>query len=413
MKQLLLALLALLVAIQTNGQDVESYNLNVGINVAQKKLHVEGYLKIDFGGRDSICLTLWKNTTISTIRSKKARIGYRFDTAAPSPILYIPHGGRLTLTKPATGKSEQQVFVCYDCDMKSMNGWGSTFSEEWVELNFYCAWFPLKGFCKSFTTTIVVDDGYNVSGSGVVSKKGRKWTMKQPWPSFDNVIVASKELKAKSIDDNGRHIEVDYCNVSDSGIDSTMVECRYMFNLFSQLFGAKDSAYFKLVLAPYGQGGGYSRKNFVAWRSNRLDFNTRTGLSHEIGHFWWNSANTTTWEDWLNESFANYCMLIYIKERVGLRVFNLNIDFFRKQSQNTPPIWGLSRDNPQAQVVLYQKGALILYELSQKVGEEKFFGLLRVASAGKIRTTDEFLLLVEKTLSRDVRDWLVDKLKAA
>jgi len=54
-----------------------------------------------------------------------------------------------------------------------------------------------------------------------------------------------------------------------------------------------------------------------------------------------------------------------------------------------------------------------LYDLSQKVGEAKFFQFLQEVSANKIKTTDKFLSLVELRFSKEIREWLEAQLKTA
>jgi hypothetical protein len=63
--------------------------------------------------------------------------------------------------------------------------------------------------------------------------------------------------------------------------------------------------------------------------------------------------------------------------------------------------------------VFYQKGALILYDLSQKVGEAKFFQFLQEVSVSKVDTTDKFLSLLELRFSKEIREWLENQLKTA
>ncbi|MBP1640334.1 MAG: hypothetical protein H6Q17_1917 [Bacteroidetes bacterium] len=178
--------------------------------------------------------------------------------------------------------------------MKGLNRWAQTFLDEWVELNMYSAWFPLNNASKNFTSIIDIstDKAYKVTGSGIISGKNGRWLMKQPWPAYDNVIVAFRDLKTKQIQNQKSHTELNHSNLQESEADSVLTECAFIFDLYSKLFGPQDSTYFKLSLAPT-TGGGYSRKNFVSWRTNHFNFDTRVGLAHEIAHFWWKNANAT------------------------------------------------------------------------------------------------------------------------
>jgi len=395
------------------GQEIKAYNFNVRIDVVSKRLYVKGTIDIDFKGKDTISVVLWKNSNIHSIIRNQKQVKYFFDTISPSPIMYIPNGRNLLIYKQTKSKENQSIIFDYDCDMHELSGWARSFSENWIELNYYCAWFPLNNNSGNFTSKlkIWIDDQYKVTGSGIINQKNDYWEMIQPWTVFDNIIIASKNLKSKILQENNIYIETDYSEFSEPEADSIISECRYVLNLYQNLFGKKDSTYLKFVIAPFDQGGGYSRKNFVSMRTKKFDLYTSGGIGHEIAHFWWSNANTTTWEDWLNEAFAEYSMLIYFRERYGIDVFNKRIEEYKNRLINTPPIWGIDRNTPEAYTVLYEKGALILYEMEQKLGHEKFFGFLKMVVNEKVKTTTEFLDLVEDKLSKEIRQWIENKIK--
>lgn len=413
MRKLLLLAFNILLLSTNYAQEIRSYDLNVNIDIVSKHIHVKGSMNVDFKTKDSISLVIWKNSSIHSIRNNQTELVYKMDTISSSACYYIQKGGNLTITKPFKSKSRQKVFIEYDCDMRQLNGWAQSFSDDWIELNYYSAWFPING--SNFTSNfhITVDKNYSLTGSGIVSYSKRGCQMKQDWGSFDNVIIVSKKLKSKLAYQKDKNIELDYSGLTQSAADSALTECEFTYHLFESFFGSLNKSSLKLVVNTYEGGGGYSRKNFISWWTKKYDFETRCGLSHEIGHLWWSGANTTTWEDWLNESFAEYCKLLFIRERISLRVYNLNIDFYKKRVQGTPAIWGLNRDDPNAYTVLYQKGALILTEFEQKVGKDEFFIFLRLIRKNKVKTTKDFLSLIELHFSAELRNWLENKLKSA
>ncbi|HJV77707.1 MAG TPA: M1 family aminopeptidase [Paludibacter sp.] len=404
-------LFLILFAFKINAQEIKAYNFDVKIDVVSKQLHVKGAIDIDFKNSDSISLMLWKNSNIHSIISDQKHVSYHFDTISPSPIMYIPNGGKLIIYKQRKSKEKQSIIFDYDCDMHELSGWAKSFSDNWIELNCYSAWFPLGSGNFTSKLRIWIDDKYKVTGSGIVKQKNDHWEITQPWTGFDNVVIASKNLKSRILHDGNSCIETNYSEFSEQEADSIISECRYLQNLYQNLLGKKDRVYLKFIMAPFSQGGGYSRKNFVSLRTKKFDLYTCGGIGHELAHFWWSNANTTTWEDWLNEAFAEYSMLIYFRERFGISVFDKKIEEYKKRSMNTPPIFGIDRNAPEAYVVLYEKGSLILHELEQKIGKEQFIELLREVVNGKVKTTSNFLELVEKKISVDVRQWLENKIK--
>ncbi|MDT8401169.1 MAG: hypothetical protein RQ743_05700 [Bacteroidales bacterium] len=43
--------------------------------------------------------------------------------------------------------------------------------------------------------------------------------------------------------------------------------------------------------------------------------------AHEISRLWWLRADANTWEDWLNEGFAEYTALVVLRELYGKEYF--------------------------------------------------------------------------------------------
>jgi aminopeptidase N len=171
-----------------------------------------------------------------------------------------------------------------------------------------------------------------------------------------------------------------------------------------------------LVVSKRDKGGGYSRKgglflggindsNYLSERTDYVQY-----LGHEIAHFWWQGA-TGNWEDWLNESFAEYSALNLIKELSSKEEFNTKLNIKRSESSNTPPIWGISRSDPSAEQVLYSKGVVLLNELEEKIGKNKFLELYRARIDKKINNTLDFLNLIKDTGGKETADWFVQSLK--
>ncbi len=66
----------------------------------------------------------------------------------------------------------------------------------------------------------------------------------------------------------------------------------------------------------------------------------------------------------------------------------------RRRGEGLPPSRGLQRSHAQAHAVLYAKGAVILYDFAQKVGEAVFSTILRRQVSEKVVSTQELLNLV-------------------
>jgi aminopeptidase N len=128
-------------------------------------------------------------------------------------------------------------------------------------------------------------------------------------------------------------------------------------------------------------------------RADRLRY-----LAHEAAHMWWRRAPATTWEDWLNESFAEYSALLTIRDVVGEDEFQARIALKREQSEGTHPIWGLDRNDHSSDErsreirrTLYNKGPTLLDELAERVGRERFLTWCRELVRRDVDSTVELL----------------------
>ncbi len=397
----------------TNAPTVKRYDILLDIDVEKKTLAVTLTAQIDFKGSKSIDFTLWKYSDIKHIRSKNKELAYSFDTKAKSSNTYIRQGAPLRLTVPKK-KGVCCITFDYTCNLDSLDTWMSSMEKDWVQLGYYVAWFPVNSDSRDFTANVSVsiNDGYTVSGSGIVEHKDDKWEMLQPWGGFDLQIVASPTLKSKKMTNDGRTFEVVYTDFADADADSALLACSEALQFYTRLFKTNPSNdYMKFLVVPR-RGGGISRKNFIAYATKRFNEHFKTAIGHEMGHFWWNKAPTFSWEDWLNEGFAEFSMLWYIKCHFDKHIFDCYLEACRENARHACPIYEVDRDAPEAYDALYNKGALLLYDLEQKVGEQCFFEFMQGVAEREITSTTLLLDYAAEVFGKEIRKWIENRIKS-
>jgi hypothetical protein len=295
-----------------------------------------------------------------------------------------------------------------------MVGFGKMFSDEWIEMGYYSAWYPVHEESRNFISEIrvFIEKDVKISGSGLVTKKDGYWHMIQPWESFDIIIVASKELKTKKIEKKNIHVETVYTTFPKSDIDSIAVAFSDVLEFYNSLYGNQDGeVYLKFIIDPTDGTGGYGRKNLIRLKATSFNYYFKLGIAHELSHTWWQKADTKTWEDWLNESFAEYSMLLYLRERIGTELYNETLERYKRNSENMPAVWGIERTSDRAYTTLYEKGSLLLTELEKKLSKENMEAFLRLLIHKSINNTADFLKLLEEFSSLEIRDWFESELK--
>lgn len=394
-------------------QQIKSYDLKVAVDVYTKKIQVNGQIIIDFEGKESISTVLWKNTKIAEVSSKKSKLDYVFETDKPTPVIYIDDGKEFVIYNRTGQKGNVLVKVSYKSDFTSMENSSESFTADWLQIGFYNAWFPVHLKSREATSKIElkINEGFKVSSSGLVTKKGGVWLINQPWGAYDNVIIASKDLKTERIVKDGNTVDLVYTELSDVDKATVLEISQEALKYFGTFYPKQDKAYLKFVVRYSNNGGGYNRSKFISLRFKKLNYSAKKTIAHEIAHFWATGANPTTWQDWLNESFAEYSALMFVKERLSEEVFDKFITQYKKTTLNLNGIWGALRESDKAYFIFYRKGALVLNDLNIKVGAKTFKKILNLKSQKKIVKTIDFLNLLEEVSGKETRNWFENKLK--
>lgn len=388
--------------------EAKYYRLMADVDVTNKRLKVEGDVTLDFKGQPHIDFALWKYTDIADVSVKNHPIKYEF--FPDSSLLWMNQAGRLRIY---SGQKENvKVHVAYTAHLDSLDTWMAACDSNFVQLSFYMAWFPYHSNSNRFKGEVglTIDDRFKVTGSGLISKRGQRWQMSQPWEGFDLEWIASPQLKKRKVRSRGKEIEIDYIQFPAEDLDSLSTCCRDVFDFYCDLYQVKPNVkQLKVVLLPDGEGA-ISRRNFIVTNARYYNEYLYRLMSHEIGHFWWQYAPTDNWLDWLNESFAEYSSLRAIQHRYGQAVFEDYIRSYRVRTAKVCPIYRMDREAPAAFYTFYYKGALLLYDLEQAAGEASFSRFMRTVAKKKVSNHQQFLRIVRETLGSRWVEWIEQRL---
>jgi aminopeptidase N len=145
---------------------------------------------------------------------------------------------------------------------------------------------------------------------------------------------------------------------------------------------------------------------------------------HEIAHQWFgNSVSLSSWpEIWLNEGFATFSEWLYSEDHGGPSAAKIFGDLYATPADDDE-VWRPPPGNPGGPkhlfaVSVYERGAMTLQALREKVGDPVFFSILRTwldrHEYGNA-TIAEFVALAEAQSGQELdeffRIWLYDPAK--
>lgn len=299
------------------------------------------------------------------------------------------------------------------------------------------AWFPGNDHPSdkaSYDITVSVPDGLSVVSNGELADRssagGRTafhWRTTEPMATYLATVGIGHYTVTQSRTPGGLPLYV----AVDPGSDDarTAAALRRIPEILdweSGLFGAYplDSAGAIVEHLPTGQGG------YALETQNRPVFPGDAGppavdvvtLVHELSHQWFGDWVTPrSWQDiWLNEGFATYTEWLWQEHEGGTSVADSAAGAFADSAAwafppASPPTAAQLFDTP-----VYERGALVLYELRRTLGEAAFATLLRgwpAAHPGGNASTADFTAFCRTLTTKDLTPlfdtWLYGKAKPA
>ena len=149
-------------------------------------------------------------------------------------------------------------------------------------------------------------------------------------------------------------------------------------------------------------------------------------IAHELAHQWWGLLVTNeSWNHfWLNEGFAVFMSAAYLEHRYGPAVYRdllfswqKRVDEVVARGKNHALVY-TSWNNPTAddRAVVYQRGAIVLHDLRQLLGERAFWSGIKLYTrryVGRSVNTADFQNAMEEAAGRNLQDFFRSRVYGA
>lgn len=393
-------------------QVLPHYQGKITINPKENLLESEITLTYDVkNGVSKLSILLHKDTVIETIESKYMK-DYVIEDNLSNDIPFVLEAKRIIIhfDRPLHDMNLSVLFR-YTQTLSIVTKYTvNRISETFIELGLYTPWYPLLTDMQEATFDIRLDvpNDYTVVNGYHLSKKENIWRIKQTIPNVDCSFLAFKDVRVIGCD----AVKI-YCLEQQVDIARNLFSVvDELFSFYQDIFGKTTmDKHLSIALVPREIGGGYGRHGLIVL--NLVEDNVDKHfafIAHEMAHLWWNKANVNSFEDWLNESFAEMSSLMALRTYKSDELYKDILDKYNEKSKDTPAIMNISRSDEKAVQVLYMKGPLLLFRLENLLGKDRFKTLLRKTHESSIKDTTSFIELIADLYSEDdaktFKNWL-------
>ncbi len=401
-----LSIILLLNSLVTFSQSIINYNGNITIDIDAKEVQSNFEITFDSLSKvDEIKLFIHQSANISKISSNSSLIQYK-----ELKEQFIGEDKAIVINSDEIINRKLTITYAYSLD--SVQDKSFQFNKNWLELNLYTAWFPLNmdyGLFK-YKINVQLPTNYKLIGSGIISSdKGTLWEINQNTKSFDIPLIISSQFNCISIA-KGK-IKIYYLDLDKENIRKLKRSANRHYNFLNGILGKSNTNSLTLAVNQFNRPISYTRKSFISLTvENSFTIQDEKTLAHEIAHLWWNKASVSSWEDWLNEGFAEYSSILILRNKYGEDNFNKNIRKLESSINDLPSLYRLKKENTIEQNVITYKGAYLLYELENKIGRKIFTDFLKIVHNKNIKETSELLTLIKNELGLETKNFVEIKL---
>lgn len=268
-----------------------------------------------------------------------------------------------------------------------INGWHNIITDNIIELNRYGVWFPCELSQAAGISAEISGCGEYFLVKGEFD--GKLWHYGADEWDMNLILYRKSILQTVS----GKHISIYY---ADNSLDGAAEFSKSVFEdvldyYTKELFRRDYSKHTEMAcLYPaLTSGGAYKRDGLIVCISPGTDEKDAVGVNaHELAHEWCTGADVGSWEDWLNETTAEWSMLLYCLDSGKTDIFNAMTEEHLVKASELPPIKTEDGSRPEG---VHTKGTALFYELYKAFGAEAIKSVIRIFVGLDVKTTEKLL----------------------
>ncbi len=293
------------------------------------------------------------------------------------------------------------------------------YKDQWFEIHSEYSAIPIsRPYLFDWNIDLTFAEDFTIISAGSLEKESPgRYNLKLA-DATDITLFGGRTLFERKPGEGSKYDLKIYSFYDEVGVlDSIYTYCTKVLDFYHDAFAKNiPRSNFTLLVAPSVHNFAFRRNDLIMIRDfghgdrflENLADNMET-VFHEIGHLWWIGADNATFENWLNESFAEYVSDMATGAIFGEELFRKEMKRKEGRLPNYGPVYDF--ENGKSSIfTLYNKGAFILHQLDHRLGRESFNELLSELLLRDIKTTEGFLELLGENFGEEHKSWLDDAL---
>lgn len=306
----------------------------------------------------------------------------------------------------------QRVALAYEGQVGTW--WHCVVSRELIALNWYAVWFPqeLPFEVQEDRTEVEGCENYLLLKGSWDAHSGTWRYGGEGYDPFNLILYRRDSVQIVC----GEHLRVYFLDEKQRASAEKSVEVfEDILDFYArELFRTEWSGVVEMACdAPVVRNGGaYKRQGLIVTNRPGDDDGELICINaHELGHEWCSGADVNSWEDWLNETGAEWAMLLYALSRGKQALYEQQMAWHREMAKKAPPMRPEDGSRPGEGV--HNVGTVLMAEVYEAFGAETVAETLRCMVALKEKTTVNLLCAMRAAGMADAAAMLASGLEKA
>jgi hypothetical protein len=294
----------------------------------------------------------------------------------------------------------QNIIITYHGIIK--DSWYNVITENIKAVSFYSTWYPQDLSIKEYLDKVTINNSeeYFIV-KGIYDNNTKTWTYGgQGYDPFNLIIYNKKVLKKSS----NKYLNIYYIEQKiEEQVNKANTEYEKIIKFYNgNLFEKREISKLDIacVSPAITTGGGYRRKDLmVCCTLGENDMEIAWLLAHETAHIWCEGAQMDSWEDWLNETTAEWASMLYALDQNNSTLFHFIIDQKIERVRNYQAIKTKDKSRPDG---VHDKGSVLFYTIYKKYGVEKIKKIVNGFARLKVKNTDNYIKMIRAEISEEI-----------